>query len=277
VHRKNQYGRPVAMTPLTVLDGPISPYGRMVLLVLIVIITYGFQHYLNAKGTCTFMDPHIHTVDVIDDVFIRWTSDLNKYLIVNPVMAEAYQAVCSFLIDCALLILLYVGTTRRSSVRPFLSILIFFTFRFIAQICAVIPCSPGFLWPVGHLFGYEIPTLFVDYELTNDMFFSGHAGTTFMIGLELFELDYPKLAWFQMTFAFPLISVWVVTARAHRGMDVWAGVLAAIASCSIAKDCAVTLDRELQVSRRIRREAKIQREKGLTPNNKTIVTPKKNN
>ncbi|CAM9695958.1 unnamed protein product, partial [Ectocarpus fasciculatus] len=193
------------------------------------------------------------TTDVIDDAFIRVTSDLNKRLIANPVLAEAYQAICSLLIDTALLALLYLGTTRRSSVRPFLSILIFFTFRFIAQIAAVIPCSPGFLWPVGKLFGYEIPTVFVDYEPTNDMFFSGHAGTTFIIGLEFFELDYHRLAWFQMTFALPVISVWVVTARAHRGIDVWAGILAAVASCSIAKELAVTLDSELQVSRRIRR------------------------
>lgn len=216
---------------------------------------------LNAKGTCTFLDPHVYTDDVIDDAFIRFTADLNKHLIANPYLAEAYQAISSLLIDAALLTLLYVGTTRRSSVRPFLSILLFFTFRFIAQIAAVIPCSPGFMWPVGKLFGYEIPTVFVDYEPTNDMFFSGHAGTTMIIGLELFELDYIKLAWFQMSFALPVISVWVVTARAHRGIDVWAGILAAIASCSIAKELAVPLDRELQVSRRIRREAKTIREK----------------
>lgn len=251
----------MAAAPLHILDGPISPYGRLILLILIVITTACFQHYLNAKGTCTFLDPHVYTTDVIDDAFIRVTSDLNKRLIANPVLAEAYQAICSLLIDTALLALLYLGTTRRSSVRPFLSILIFFTFRFIAQIAAVIPCSPGFLWPVGKLFGYEIPTVFVDYEPTNDMFFSGHAGTTFIIGLEFFELDYHRLAWFQMTFALPVISVWVVTARAHRGIDVWAGILAAVASCSIAKELAVTLDSELQVSRRIRRAAKVLRER----------------
>lgn len=257
----NQYGKPAAAASLHILDGPISPYGRLLLLISTVLIAATFQHYLNAKGTCTFLDPHVFTSDVIDDFFIRFTADFNKYLIAHPHLAEAYQAVSSLLIDGALLALLYLGTTRRSSVRPFLSILIFFTFRFIAQVSAVIPCSPGFMWPVGKLFGFEIPTIFVDYEPTNDMFFSGHAGTTFIIGLELFELDYHKLAWFQMTFSLPLISVWVVTARAHRGIDVWAGILAAIASCSIAKELAVTLDRELQISRRIRREAKTLLEK----------------
>ncbi len=46
--------------------------------------------------------------------------------------------------------------------------------------------------------GVEIPTLFVDYHPANDMFFSGHTGTTLLIALELYQLDYQRLAMVQV-------------------------------------------------------------------------------
>ncbi len=255
IHFSDQYGTPCAKTGLHVLDEPISPLRRVLLLIFITASAALFQHFLNDKGECAFLDPHVHTKDIIDDYYVSATAELNKYLVRNPHMAEAYQATCSLLLDTAMLFLLYVGTTRRSSVRPFVSLFLFMFMRFLAQIAAVIPCAPGFLWPEGSLFGYKIPTVFVDYRNANDMFFSGHAGTTLVIGLELFELDYHNIAWFQIIFALPYISTWVVAARAHRGIDVIAGILAAIAACGVSKEISNSIDRQLQVSRRIRREA----------------------
>jgi hypothetical protein len=242
-----------------VVDSPVSPLKRVVLMLFFTVLISGFQHVLNSKGQCTFMDPDIHTVDVIDDLFVRLTVGLNRWFISNPDIAAAFQAVSSLWIDFSVTLLICVGSTRRSSARPFIALFLFFFLRFFAQLIAVIPCAPGWLWPEGKLFGFNIPTVFVDYTPANDMFFSGHSGTAIVIGLEMFELDYHRFAWFQLTAVFPFMAVWVVSLRAHRGIDVFAAVLAAIVSSSVAKSIADSVDRQLQVNRRIRHNNNPQR------------------
>lgn len=80
------------------------------------------------------------------------------------------------------------------------------------------------------------------------MFFSGHTGTALVVGLELHELDYIKTAWVQLWVILPLISVWVVSTRVHRGIDVVAAILAGVAASSIAKSMADSIDRRLRVN-----------------------------
>lgn len=106
------------------------------------------------------------------------------------------------------------------------------------------------MWPKGKVFSFSIPTLFVDYHPANDMFFSGHTGISLLIGLELLELEYFKLAWFQLFLVFPFISVWVVALRVHRGIDVIAAIFAAIAACGISKTISESVDLQLQIHRK---------------------------
>lgn len=115
---------------------------------------------------------------------------------------------------------------------------------------AEIPCPPGFLWPRGRVWGVDVPSLFVDYAHTNDFFFSGHTGTALILGLEFFQLDYNRLAWFYACFVTPYVAVMVVSFRVHRGIDVLAAVLAAVTSCSVSKELGDSVDRWLQIKRR---------------------------
>jgi hypothetical protein len=157
-------------------------------------------------------------------------------MIQHPTVAEACQALSSFSLDFTIMFLLYVSTTQRSSVRPFFSVFLFQTFRFLAQILATIPCAPGYFFPPGKLLGYQIPSLFVDYHPANDYFFSGHVGTTLVLGIELFALDYTRLGRFQILATLPVMCAWVVVGRVHRGIDVLAGLLAAVAASAISKE-----------------------------------------
>ena len=120
---------------------------------------------------------------MIDDAFVSITLPLNKYFIANVAHAEAAQFLSSFFLDAGLLLLVFLASTRRSSVRFFLAMFFLLASRFLAQVRAVIPCPPGFIWPIGRVFGLALPTIFCDYEHTNDMFFSGHTGTALVIGL----------------------------------------------------------------------------------------------
>jgi hypothetical protein len=248
IHHNNEYGNPCASLSFYMVDYPISFWRRALLVIFFVVSIASFQHILNEKGQCTFLDPEIYVNDVIDDAFIRATIPLNKWFIQNMDSAAACQAISSLILDASTITLIYLGSTRRSSIRPFLAIFLFMLFRFVAQLMAVMPCPPGFLWPVGKLFGFEIPTIFVDYKPTNDMFFSGHTGSTLVIALELIELDYEKIGLFQLFVVLPFISVWVVSARVHRGIDVIAGLLAAISACSVSKRLSEPIDRLLRVT-----------------------------
>jgi hypothetical protein len=252
VHHSDLYGEPMCRSAFRIIENPVSIYRKIIFYILLVAGAWIFQYFLNAKGTCTFLDPIANPTDVIDDLWVTLTKPLNLYWIEHPQHAETAQAISSLSLDGAILTLLYVGSTRRSSVRPFFSLFIFMTLRFIAQIMAVIPCAPGYVWPVGKIMGVRIPTIFVDdTHLANDMFFSGHSGSTLVIGLEFLELDYYKMGWWQLGVVFPLISTWVVSVRVHRGVDVMAAVLASIAACSISKYLSESVDGYLQVNKRV--------------------------
>lgn len=246
IHTGDNYGAAHATGTFYIMDNPISPFKRFAILLTFVAAIAFCQHLLNAKGICEFVDPLTHPYDPIDDMYIRATADLNRYLIDNPDIAAAMQAVSSLCLDIGMLFLLFAGSTRRSSVRPFIALFSFFIFRFIAQLMAVIPCAPGYIWPKGKLFGHLIPTVFVDYHPANDMFFSGHTGTTLIIGIELFALDYMAFSALHFFVILPFVATWVVAARVHRGIDVVAGVLAAMSACAIAKMIAEPVDRMLQ-------------------------------
>ncbi len=138
---------------------------------------------------------------------------------------------------------------RRSSVRSYVALFVFYGLRFVAQIMAAIPCPPGFVWPHGKILGVSIPSIFVDYENASDFFFSGHTGCAVILGMEFFQLDYHKTAWFFLCVVTPYVATIVVSFRAHRGIDIFAALLAAVVSCSFAKDVGGVLDRTLQVRR----------------------------
>jgi len=246
VHLGNAYGAPVASKRIFLSDGTVPLWKRVILMALFFAAVYHFQEHLNDKGNCPFVDPELHPHDAISDEFVRLTAPLNRWFIKHPVAAEAAQALSSFSLDFHLLLIIYVGAIKRSSVRPYLSPFLFQFFRFLGQVMATIPCAPGYYFPPGRLWGVYIPTIFVDYKPANDMFFSGHVGTTMVLAIELFALDYTAFGLVQGFVAVPLMSVWVIATRVHRGIDVYAGLLAAVAACAISKEVAGTLDQALR-------------------------------
>jgi hypothetical protein len=249
VHCNNEYGEPVCKSTIHFLDAPISRVGRGAVLVLFLFTVHLMQLALNSKGGCAYLDPASHT-DVIRDWLSEVTAPLNRLFVAQAAWGEAAQAGSSLLLDAGVLTLAYCATMRRSSVRSYCALFLFFALRFVAQLAATIPCPPGFIWPRGRIAGLDIPTLFVDYRIANDFFFSGHVGTALVVALELFQLDYPRLAWLYASLVTPLLAVLVVSFRAHRGIDCIAAVLAALVSCSVAEQFALAVDRALQIRRR---------------------------
>ena len=83
----------------------------------LVAIVASFQAVLNSKGTCKYLDPKDH-VDKFFDWGYHMTYDLNGYLVANPDIAEAAQALSKFIsgreyvriIDCRCIKTFYCAT-----------------------------------------------------------------------------------------------------------------------------------------------------------------------
>eukprot|EP00943_MAST-04B_sp_MAST-4B-sp1_P000621 g621.t1 len=248
VHRKNGYSVE-NRSIVHFLQQPMSRFKRWGFFFSLVALVAVFQEILNNKGTCSYLDPGKH-IDKIDDWGYNATYDLNAYLVANRDVAAACQALSSLFLDGSMLLLLLWGALKRSTVRPFLSLVLFMTFRFIAQIAATIPCAPGYIWPSGKLFGFAVPTIFVDYHPANDMFFSGHTGTIVVAGIQFYTMNFMFVAAIHFLFALPFVATLVVAFRVHRGIDVLAAIFAAIAACSVAENIADPIDRALQESKK---------------------------
>jgi hypothetical protein len=235
--RRNKH-EVLAVAKIHFLPGESSKTRKMLFYVICLLLAWGMQHLLNTKGVCT-----LHwQQDPIDDFGVRVTTDLNHYLVHNPDRAAEAQALSSFLLDLSMLTLFFLAAIQRSTALPFLALLVFIAFRFVAQLSATIPCAPGFIWPQGRVLGWLVPTLVVDYHPANDMFFSGHVGTLVVNGIQFFQMGCFKTAFWHAA-ALPFVATLVVTFRVHRGMDVIAAVLAAIAACSVAEHAVGPVDR----------------------------------
>ena len=267
-HRSNSYGTPEISKKFKLLRRPISLLKRGLVVGLFLIVVAGCQNMLNAKGSCPIAPAFLastattaakakgttattavgDTQHCIEDYALLATESLNHWFITHPTAATALQALCSASIDVSMVTMVVTGAFRRSSTKPFLALFLLMMLRFVAQSAAVMPCAPGFIWPRGALFGWPIPSLFVDYHPSNDYFFSGHTGTVLTAGLQFLDMDYPFLAWVHFGVLLPFTVGLVVSFRAHRGIDVLTGVLAAVAACSMAEKLAVPLDRMLEVA-----------------------------
>ena len=250
VHCDDQYGDPVCKShAIHFVDAPISRAGRAGLLLVFLCAVQLMQLALNSKGGCEYLDPAVHS-DVIWDWFSVATAPLNRLFVARPELGELAQAASSLLLDAGVLLLAFCASVRRSSVRSYCALFLFFTLRFVAQLAATLPCPPGFIWPRGRVAGVAVPTLFIDYHVANDFFFSGHVGTAAVVALELHQLGLPRAALLFLLFVLPFVALVVVAFRAHRGIDCIAALLAALASSSIAESVARALDRALQLKRK---------------------------
>ena len=256
-HRGNGYGTPELSKQFKLLRRPISMTKRTLVLGMFLIVVALSQNLLNAKGSCpidpTFLVPGSVTKDplppdCIKDHALLLTTSLNQWFIGHPTTARALQALCSASIDLSMLTMLITGAFHRSSTKPFLALFLLMMLRFVAQSAAVMPCAKSFIWPQGAVFGWSVPSLFVDYHPANDYFFSGHTGTILTASLQFFDMDYPYLAWLHLGVLLPFTIGLVVSFRAHRGIDVITGLLAAVAACSLAEKLAEPLDRMLEVA-----------------------------
>jgi len=107
------------------------------------------------------------------------------------------------------------------SLRLMLSLMMFYPLRSLIQNVFLIARVEGFLWFYPGVHAYTVP-----YFDTNDFYFSGHIGSTFLLVLE-----YRALGWkWMMAFGlFVMASEWVLlmVVRCHYIIDFVSGMVVA--------------------------------------------------
>lgn len=156
--------------------------------------------------------------DGIGDKVHQWLTPVHRILVGTPSTATALLVTSSLGIDFLGLSVLGLGVFG-ATFRPVVGLGALFLLRQISQYMCALPPPQGMIWRDP-----GIPSLFVTYGVTNDLFFSGHTALAVYGGLTLAAVGWPwlglGLAFFEM-FA-------VLALRAHWTMDVYAGVVTAL-------------------------------------------------
>src|SRR5207245_10007098 len=158
------------------------------------------------------------------DVLLRLSRPANVFLNAHPRWANALLLASSMLID-GLGLFLFAWSIVGPSIRPFLGLCILFGLRQLCQVLTALPPPTGSIWRNPGL-----PSLFVTYGVSNDLFFSGHTALAAYGAVELAGLG---SSWFiAVAIDIVIFETGVVfVLRAHYTMAMYAGFLSAIYVC----------------------------------------------
>jgi len=174
----------------------------------------------------------------IGDGLHHFTAPVHDYLAGSPRAADALLISSSLGID-ALAVFLLASWIFAGRLRPFAGLAMLLLLRQIMQALCALPAPPGMIW---HDPGF--PSLLVTYGVANDFFFSGHTAIAVFGAVELARLRKPWLtACAVLLVAFEIAAV--ITLRAHYTMDVFTGLLAALAVSAVSPAVGRALEARL--------------------------------
>lgn len=186
----------------------------MIFQILILVVCY----------TCWIQSQRLLSTDnVIDNKItdrIHSSSlflSVHKYLKSNPEIARLHTIATSFLIDLNILIM-FMNLFYYENYEP---IIIFFIGIFLRQICQYInrlPIPDDVIWKDPGVY-----SIFITYDTTNDLFFSGHTFTAMTTGMMFYSSSNFLLQIYGIFFILYEIFFVLIT-RSHYFMDVYTGV-----------------------------------------------------
>ena len=171
--------------------------------------------------------PHKQVACIQDQLFI-FLEPVNNFLNHHLNMAHWCMIICSLFMDVTMTVVFVVFIIHGKTYRLALSFIMFYILRTITQKMFVLEYPKGYLW------GYPgFPSLFVPYGITNDFFFSGHAGGATLAFLEFRHLAAElKAHWkfirFMQGFSLVTIVLQVIlmlSVRGHYSIDLLAGII----------------------------------------------------
>jgi hypothetical protein len=170
----------------------------------------------------------------IGDRLHDWTERAHKYFLNNS-RASGFLLISSSLVIDLLGVFLILRTILGDSLRPLLGLVILFGLRQINQLMTTLPAPEKMIWR-----NPGVPSVFVTYGVSNDLFFSGHTALAVFAALELATLG-PW--WIPVAIAAIVFEVGtMIILRAHWTMDVFAGAVTALWVFALGRDIAPYVD-----------------------------------
>jgi len=157
----------------------------------------------------------------IGDKVHTWMAPIHGKLHRNKRLSRLLLITSSLGVDILGLSVLYVGIFGESF-SPIIGLFFVLLLRQGSQYLTALPAPEGMIWDDP-----GVPSLFVTYQITNDLFFSGHTALAVYGSLVLASLGNLPLTIAAIALAiFEMIAV--LALRAHWTMDVYAGFVSAV-------------------------------------------------
>ncbi len=184
---------------------------RLALVAGLIALWFATQKVIGSQGL-----PEGGIGDKIHDLM----APLHKKLFHNRRWARILLITSSLGIDLLGLTVLGLGIFGPSF-RPIIGLFLILLLRQSSQYLTALPAPEGMIWEDP-----GVPSLFVTYGVTNDLFFSGHTALAVYGGLVVAHLGNPYLT--AAAILLGLYEIFAVLAlRAHWTMDVYAGLVSA--------------------------------------------------
>jgi hypothetical protein len=185
---------------------------RLVLVVGLIALWFATQRLIGSQG--------LPEGEIGDKIHV-WMTPLHRKLFQNRRWSRALLITSSLGIDVLGLSVLYIGIWG-ASFRPIVGLFLILILRQTSQYLTALPAPEGMIWDDP-----GVPSLFVTYHVTNDLFFSGHTALAVYGSLVIASLGNTYL-----TIAAVLLGLYeifaVLALRAHWTMDVYAGFVSAV-------------------------------------------------
>lgn len=191
---------------------------RLAVVGVFLVLWFASQRAISRRG---FPAEGIH------DKVHEWTARLHGRLLNDRNLSRLMLISSSLGIDMVMLWLCY-DSIFGASFEPMIGLFILFSLRQLSQYLSALPAPQGMIW-----FHPGVPSIFVTYGVSNDLFFSGHTALAVFGGLHLLGYANPLIQAFALFIILYEISV-VLVLRAHWTMDVFTGIITALWASSVA-------------------------------------------
>lgn len=158
--------------------------------------------------------PECGITDVLQSAFLPF----NQFLHNHEMVKHAVLIGMNFLLDCMFLFM-FVDTIITRNIRPFLTYVLFFLLRQTMQYLVSLPLPPDIIWEYP-----GFPSLLQNYHVSNDLYFSGHAGISLIAALEMSSFGKKWLTCLGFAIC-GLESFLVIAMQIHYTMDVYTAII----------------------------------------------------
>lgn len=211
---------------------PKITYFRTALIGLIIlglIAFYSIEHILAKKP--------ISNCGIID-LLQQFTLPLNEYISSHGSLSEMILIIMNGISDCLGLFIIGLVIVKRDT-RPFLMLLIFGLLRQSLQYLVSLPIPLHTIW---HYPG--VPSIFANYNITNDLYFSLHTGVSLIVALEVARFKKTWLTILGFSIFFFEVSC-VIVLQIHYTMDVFTAIMTVLCIKGLCAYLAIPLNRLL--------------------------------